>query len=84
MGIAGSREGIETFRDEDDKPKRKRWTKSEDLALLHGWKKYGQSYGCWAQILKDRELGAVLAEKSNIQLKVRILIAYVAAALTHA
>jgi hypothetical protein len=45
-----------------------KWTSETEEALEKGVKKYG--VGKWADILKDPELGQILASRSNTDLKV--------------
>jgi hypothetical protein len=55
-------------------PKQK-WTAEEELALRAGIDKHGA--GKWRTIQKDPEFSIVLATRSNVDLKVRIILSRV-------
>lgn len=51
---------------------KQRWTPEEEAALKAGINKYG--VGKWSTILKDPELKTILRSRSNVDLKVLIML----------
>lgn len=51
---------------------KQRWTPEEEAALKAGINKYG--VGKWSTILKDPEFNTILRSRSNVDLKVLIIL----------